>query len=162
MKDHVAGRRQVDMEGCGCGMVTEVVEGPVHPYVASTPGCWEAYGRLLAREYEDVARWRTHKLAVDAYAAQHPGVDGPQARNSVGIHLSRLGLVFERGWELERVNGAMGRITAKKFDYPWLTPPAATETAEAHMVAVEGWARAVWGSWAEHHAEVMGWLERVG
>jgi hypothetical protein len=164
---------EVDVERCGCGMVTEVVEGPVHRYVASTPGCWEAYGRLLARDYEDVARWRTHRLAVDAYAVQHPGVDGPQARNSVGIHLSRLGLMFERGWALERANGAMLMITAKKFEYPWLTPPVSlagvtvadvleAETAEAHMAAVEGWARAVWESWAAHHAAVMGWLERVG
>jgi hypothetical protein len=161
------------VEQCGCGLVTEAVAGPVHRYMASTPGCWEAYGRLLAREYEDRARWRTHRLTVDAYAVQHPGVDGAQARNSVGIHLSRLGLMFQRGWPLERANDAMLAITAKKFEYPWLSPPPilagktvgdvlAAETAEAHMLAVEDWARAVWASWGEYHATVRGWLERIG
>lgn len=160
------------MEQCVCGFESEAGDGPTHRYMQSTAGCWEAYGRLLAREYEDPARWRMHRLSVDAYAVQHPGVDGPQARNSVGIHLSRLGLMFELGWPLEQANDAMLTITAKKFDYPWLTPPSqpagvtiadvlAAESAERHMAAVESWAQAVWGSWAQHHATVMDWLKRV-
>jgi uncharacterized protein DUF5946 len=160
------------MERCGCGFEAEKSDGPTHAYMLSTTGCWEAYGRLLAREYEDPSRWRVHRLSVDAYAVQHPGVDVPQARNSVGMHLSRLGLIFERGWALERANDAMLAITAKKFSYPWLTPPSevagvtvedvlAAETGEAHMQAVEGWAQAVWQSWAEHHATVCEWLQQI-
>jgi len=160
------------MQRCGCGVETEEVEGPTHAYVLSTAGCWEAYGRLLAREYEDHARWRTHRVTVDAYALQHPGVDGPQARNSVGVHFSRLGLTVGRGWPLERANEAMLQITAKKFAYPWLTPPVAlvgmtvldvltAETAEEHMAMVEAWGRAVWASWGEHHAVVEEWLRGI-
>ncbi len=113
------------LETCTCGLslLALPAEAPVHGYMLSTPSCWDAYGRLLAREYEDPARWRTHRYAVDAYAAQHPGVDTPQARNSVGIHLSRLCLLLDRGWPLERANAAMFVITAKKFAYPWLAPP---------------------------------------
>ena len=160
------------MQRCGCGVETAEVEGPTHAYVLSTAGCWEAYGRLLAREYEDQARWRTHRMTVDAYSLQHSGVDGPQARNSVGVHLSRLGLTVGRGWPLERANEAMLKITAKKFAYPWLTPPVtqasmtvmdvlAAETAEDHMARVEKWARAVWEAWGEHHAVVEEWLQGI-
>ena len=160
------------MERCGCGVETPVVEGPTHKYMLSTAGCWEAYGRLLALEYGDAGRWETHRLAVDAYALQHPGVDGPQARNSVGIHLTRLALIVGRGWSLERANGAMAQITGKKFGFPWLTPPVrgaavtvldvlAAETAEEHMELVEAWARAVWMTWTVHHETVKEWLATI-
>lgn len=141
---------------------------PGHPYILSSPGCWQAYGELLAREYQDPRYTRIHRVTVDAYAVQHPGVDTPQARNSVGIHLSRLLLLLERGWPIERVNAAMGAITAKKHDYPWLTPPAdpgsltvlhpfAATSPEEHADRVEEWARCVWSAWSEHHPTVRRW-----
>ncbi len=159
-------------ETCTCGVNLPVITGPIHRYMLSTPSCWEAYGRLLAREYEDPSRWRTHRITVDAYAVQHPGVDTPQARNSVGIHLSRLCLLFDRGWPLQRANAAMLAITAKKFDYPWLSPPVnisgvnvldilAVTNAGEHMAAVERWGRAVWLDWQEHHPTVHQWLLRI-
>ena len=157
------------LETCTCGLALPATGGPVHPYMLSTPACWEAYGRLLAREYEDPSRWRTHRYSVDAYAAQHPGTDTPQARNSVGIHLSRLCLLFDQGWPLERANEAMHAIAAKKFAYPWLSPPArfagitvldilAAESSASHMAAVLRWAGAVWTQWSEHHVTVRAWL----
>ena len=155
---------------CTCGARLTAMEGPIHRYMLSTPACWQAYGQVLAREYEDPSRWRTHRFSVDAYAAQHPGIDTPQARNSVGVHLSRLCLIFDREWPLERANDAMLAITAKKFDYPWLSPPAApaslnvsdilvTQNAAQHMAAAEAWARAVWNSWSAHHDTVQDWLK---
>ena len=160
------------VETCTCGVTLPALRSgndSVHRSLLSTPSCWEAYGRLLAREYEDPAGWQTHRFAVDAYTAQHPGVDTPQARNSVGIHLSRLCLLFERRWPLERANRAMLAVTAKKFAYPWLSPPArlagvnvadvlAATDAQAHMAAVLRWAEAVWSHWCEHHAAVRAWL----
>ena len=115
---------------------------------------------------------RVHRLTVDAYAVQHPGVDTPQARNSVGIHLSRLLLLFERGWSIERANASMTAITAKKHAYPWLTPPAdpgvltvlhplAATSPEEHGDRVEQWARSVWTAWSQHHALVRKWCEAV-
>jgi len=135
----------------------------------SSPGCWAAYGEVLAREYQDRAYWPLHRLTVDTFAAQHPGVDTPQARNSVGIHLSRLLLILERSWPIERANDAMLAITAKKMRYPWLTPPAsmgdftvkqvlAARDAVEHLNAVEQWAESVWQAWAGHHATVREWL----
>jgi hypothetical protein len=135
----------------------------------SSPSCWAAYGQVLAREYQDPAYSPLNRLSVDAYAAQHPGVDVPQARNSVGIHLSRLHLILECGWPIERANDAMLVITGKKMPFPWLTPPAnrgslsvkhvlAAAGQQEHLKAVEQWARSVWQAWAEHHATVREWV----
>lgn len=126
------------MRCCGCGADYPDISGPTHAYMLSSPGCWEAYGRVLAREYENPEYSRLHRLTVDAYAVQHPGVDGPQARNSVGIHLSRLCLMFDRGWRIERANDAMLAISAKKQHYPWLTPPGDRGTVTVrHVLAAE-------------------------
>lgn len=135
----------------------------------SSPGCWAAYGELLALEYQDPAYAMLHRLTVDTYAVQHPGVDVPQARNSVGIHLSRLCLILDFGWPINRANVAMLAMTARKMSYPWLTPPAsrgllsvkhvlAASDPEEHHSAVEQWAQSAWHAWADHHATVHDWL----
>jgi len=158
------------MRCCGCGAEFGDEEGPVHKYMLSSPGCWAAYGRVLAREYQDQAYYRLHRLSVDAYAVQHPGVDNAQARNSVGVHLSRLCLLLELGWPMERANAAMVEISAKKRSYPWLTPPKfmgertvrdvlAAVTPAEHEARVMEWAESVWGAWSGYHATVRGWVE---
>jgi len=160
------------MKCCGCGGEFEELDGPTHAYVLSSPGCWKAYGEILAREYQDPAYWPLHCLTVDAYAVQHPGVDTAQARNSVGIHLSRLCLIVEAGWPIGRANSAMVQIIARKTHYPWLTPPAqpgavtvrhvlAAQTAPEHLASVDRWARSVWEAWAEHRATVRKWVEAI-
>jgi hypothetical protein len=139
----------------------------------SSPGCWAAYGRVLAREYQEQAYYRLHRLSVDAYAAQHPGEDNAQARNSVGIHLSRLCLLLELGWPMERANEAMVEISAKKRSYLWLEPPEflgertvkdvlEAATPAEHEARVQEWAKSVWAAWSEHHATVRGWVEEWG
>lgn len=158
------------MRCCGCGAEFPNIVGPTHEYMLSSPGCWEAYGRVLAQEYENRAYARLHRLTVDAYAVQHPGIDCPKARNSVGIHLSRLCLMFDWGWSVERANDAMLVITAKKQHYPWLSPPAdrsaitiqhvlETGDASGHLRTVEDWAKSAWQAWADHHETVRRWVE---
>jgi hypothetical protein len=66
------------------------VEGPVHRYLESSPGCWRLYGEVLAREYSDLAFWAAHRLTVDSYAVQHPGRSSPQTIQSVCVHLLSL------------------------------------------------------------------------
>ena len=116
---------------------------------------------------------RLHRLTVDAYAAQHPGENGPQARNSVGIHLSRLALLLDEGWAMERANDAMVSITAKKREYPWLSPPELDQVgtflpvlgavgSSAHETAVWKWASGVWHAWEPHHETVKSWLRSAG
>jgi hypothetical protein len=155
---------------CGCGAEFPEMEGPTHPYILSSPGCWQAYCEVLAREYQDRNYWPLHRLTVDTYAVQHPGVDNPQARNSVGIHLSRLCLMFDASWTIERVNGAMQGITARKMEYEWLAPPIhrgnltvqhvlAARSATDHLASVEAWARSVWEVWAEYHVIAREWVK---
>lgn len=52
----------------GCGGVFAEIQGPTHRYLESSPGCWAAYGEVLAREYSDPAYFQVHRLTVDAYA----------------------------------------------------------------------------------------------
>ncbi|MCP5049599.1 MAG: hypothetical protein GY940_20685 [bacterium] len=52
-----------------CGAPVPEIEGPVHRYMDSSPGCWKIFGEVLAREYSNAAYARYHRLTVDAYAA---------------------------------------------------------------------------------------------
>lgn len=143
-------------------------DGLVHRYMASSPGCWAAFGQVIAREYSDPALADVHRLSVDAYAAQHPGMPSPQSMKSVGIHLIRLCLTVERGFDVREANRVMVAISKVKHRFGWLSPPASlgdvtvadvvgVPSAEAHRAAVHGWARSVWEAWAEHHETVRGW-----
>ncbi len=156
------------MRCCGCGVEFGDASGPTHRYMLSSPGCWAAYGEVLAREYQDPAFFGLHRLTVDAYAVQHPGIDVSQARNSVGVHLSRLYLWVELGWTLTEIDAVMETISGKRRSYPWLTPPVtrvgfsvadvlAATTPDEHMERVQQWARSVWENWSPHHATVRAW-----
>ena len=63
------------MRCLGCGGEFREMDGPTHPYVLSSAGCWAAYGELLALEYEDRTYAVVNRLSVDTYAVQHPGID---------------------------------------------------------------------------------------
>ncbi len=156
----------------GCGALFPESAGPTHRYMESSPGCWAAYGEVLAREYGDPALFaRAHRLTVDAYAVQHPGQPSPQSIQSVALHLVSLCLVLEHGATPREATAALqaGAAGAKKSRYVWLTPPASrgavtvadlqrATTASAHEELAWQWARAVWSAWAPHHAAVRAWL----
>ena len=161
-----------EFETCSCGVRLAPLTGPIHDYMLSTPSCWHAFGSLLAREYEDPARWSVHRHSVDAYAVQHPGIDSAQARNSIGIHLSRLYFLFARGWPTDRVDRIMPQIIKKKMEYPWLKPPSVvahvnighvlqSETAADHRARVLLWAESSWAQWVEYHSQVQEWWRNV-
>ncbi|HEX9952460.1 MAG TPA: DUF5946 family protein [Rubricoccaceae bacterium] len=156
----------------GCRGLFPDVSGPVHRYMASSPGCWAAYGRVLAREYSDPDLADVHRLSVDAYAAQHPGEPSPQTMNSVGVHLIRLCLTVEHGFDVREANRIMVAISKVKGRFGWLRPPASlggttvadvvdAANAETHRRAVRAWARSVWVAWAEHHETVRGWVPEL-
>jgi hypothetical protein len=137
----------------------------------SSPACWAAYGEVLAREYGDPSLMATHRLGVDAYAAQHPGRPSPQSIQSVGLHLVRLCLLLEHGLEVAAANKAMLAAARRKHEMVWLQPPAslgavtvadvwAATTAERHVAEVRRWAQSVWAAWAPHHRQLQGWLPR--
>lgn len=157
------------MRCVGCQAEFGDVDGPTHEYMLSSPGCWAAYGKVLAREYGDRRLMRMHRLTVDTYAVQHPGVNLPAARRSVAVHLSRLYLLLEGGWSMERVNdNAMLAITEFKDRCDWLEPPTMAGTLsvlevlqaasnEEHQTRVRAWAESVWKAWAVHHDTVRKW-----
>jgi hypothetical protein len=111
------------MRCVGCQAEFGEIDGPTHEYMLSSPGCWAAYGEVLEREYSDYRLTRLHRLRVDTYAVQHPGVNVPAARRSVGLHLSRLYLLLEGGWSMERANNAMLAITKFQDRCEWFEPP---------------------------------------
>ena len=86
--------------------------------------------RGLDREYHSfvhlVGAGGETVLLADAYAAQHPGVPGPQAIQSVAIHLLVLEGVFNRGVAPENaqwVRRRALRISIQAFDQAVIRGP---------------------------------------
>lgn len=158
----------------GCGALVADVDGPTYRYPdAASPGCWAVYGEVLAREYGEFRYPSAHRLAVDAYAVQHPGRPTPQTVQSVTVHLISLCAVLERGYDVSRATELMRRAIARyKGRFVWLERPAslgsvtvldvaqATSLAE-HVRCVEGWARVAWTAWSAHHRAIHRWVDRL-
>ncbi len=156
----------MDTETCpGCGAEFPKITGPVHAYMTSSPGCWAAFGRVLAREYSNPDLLEVHRLSVDAYAVQHPGTPDPRCIRSVGVHLIRLCLLLEDGLPINRANDVMVAAAKYKDAFVWLTPPdsmgliTVAEVADAgsaleHKQNVRAWAQSAWSAWETHHETI--------
>ena len=154
-----------------CKAELPTVSGPTHAYMESTPSCWAAFGRVLAKEYSGREFFAIHRLTVDAYAVQHPGQPSRQSIQSVGVHLVRLCLFLEHDLAPEKANDAMLGAAKHKADYHWLEPPpdlgrltaadvdAATTSAQ-HMNLVRQWAEQMWQVWSPHRDVVRAWAAR--
>ncbi|MGN6565726.1 MAG: DUF5946 family protein [Thermomicrobiales bacterium] len=150
----------------GCGGLVPDSDGPVHKYVVTSPGCWQLFGEVTAREYGDFKYPAVHRLTVDAYMAQHPGsaAHDRRQRQSVAVHLCGLYLAIERQVPFQQITAVLGRLTARP-DWPlfpappsphWLTVVdiAGAVELDDHTARVERWARSVWDAWAPHHETV--------
>ena len=148
----------------GCREPFPPSDGPLHAYLGASAGCWARYGELLALEYGSLELMRWHRLTVDAYTAQHPGVPGRRSAQSVHVHLAALYLTLDRGMEEAAVRRRMQALADGRA-HDWLEPPdlgTATGVGEAiaaaggagYGAAVEAWARAVWEAWAPHHDRI--------
>lgn len=139
-----------------CGADVEEIDGPTHPYMVASPGCWAGFGALQAHEAEQWGYPPVHGLAVDAYAASHGG-DGSERRDrqSVLIHLVALCAVLERDSTPDARIALLQRSTTPKRDFPRLDRPAGVpaltfqHAAAARDLAeyeqrVREWTRAVW------------------
>lgn len=137
--------------------------------MASSPGCWAAFGQVLAREYSDATYFDVHRLSVDAYAVQHPGTPSRQTIGSIGVHLIRLCLFHEHDLTPEHANAAMLKASKNKGSFVWLEPPASlgaitvadvvkAKNVEEHKSIVRHWAEAGWAAWSSHHQQVHEWL----
>jgi len=148
----------------GCDAVVPDIDGPVHKYVPSAPGCWQTFGEVQADEAQRFGYPPAHRVVVDAYMAQHPG-DGSDRRDrqSVFVHLLGLCAVIEHRLPHPYATKLLGDVIQKHHgDFPIL---ARTEhpgpltvlhmigAADLHDYERRGleWASAVWSSWSAQH-----------
>jgi hypothetical protein len=153
----------------GCGLKLPRHDGPTHPYMGASSACWARYGQLLAREYGPLGMPAVHRLTVDAYAVQHPGVPERRTIQSVAAHLIALHLVLDRGEPPTRVTDLLGRLLPRLPELRWLTPPepngtrtvvdVLTADRDGHADAVTAWAGDIWRAWTPHHPVVVSWLD---
>jgi hypothetical protein len=141
------------------------IDGPVHLYMKSTPGCWAAFGKALVREYENPRIFTAvHWFTVDTYAAQHPGSNDRKAVQSVNVHLLRLYCILEKGWKPESVTRIMKKLLLEKADFNYLEPPSfegalnVSYLAEAagdddYIKRAKEWAGNIWSLWKEKHID---------
>ncbi len=155
----------------GCGADVADIDGPTHRYLGASPGCWAAYGDVLAREYSDALYFRNHRLTVDAYSVQHPGRPSPQTVQSAAVHLLSLCIVLEEGLPPDRATALLQGFVRHKKQFRWLDPPAnhgpvtvvdvrAAATADEHCTLVRYWAESAWQAWAPHHGVIRDWAAR--
>lgn len=157
----------MSQETCpGCGLMLHPCGGEPHAYIGASPSCWNLYGDLLAREFGDPAFMRMHQLTVDTYCAQHPGVPGRRAIQSINVHLVGLHLSLDRDLEgafVRRVIAVVADRLASRL--VWFDPPEASgrstlrdvltaRSAEEHRELVTDWAKSVWDSWRPAHGAV--------
>lgn len=156
----------------GCGGTFPVMEGPTHRYMLSVPGCWDAFGNLVGREFSGWWVGEVHRLVVDSYAVQHPGDGSRRAVQSVGLHLVALHLTLEKGVSNETVArvlqlGARGPVPFERLDPPtdpgWKTVldvlPA--RSPSEHEARARAWAASAWEGWRAHHQRVRGWAGEI-
>jgi hypothetical protein len=111
----------------GCGALFPEHDGPVHPYIGASAGCWALFSWSLGNAGTDAtglveqSRIPDSRVSVpvhsesplieslwgDAYGVQHHGGDTPQAVQSVAVHLLNLhgiisGQTTRPGWAIER------------------------------------------------------------
>ncbi len=152
-----------------CGGEYPDIEGPIHRYMKSSPGCWAVYGEVLAREYSNPAYFEVHRLTVDAYAVQHPGSTDRQSIQSIGLHLIRLCLFLEHRLTAENANDVMLEAGKYKHTFKWLEPPESfgaitaadvykAKNIQEHKSIVRAWALSSWDAWSKHHDTIRAWL----
>lgn len=150
-----------------CGALVPDVAGPVHRYVPASPGCWDVFGNLQADGLRRFGHSPTHGLVVDAYMAQHPGGGNDRRdRQSVFAHLAGLCARLELELPVAHVMDVLRRIVAGRNDFPILPRDGGPgELTVLHVVSARGhteyedsaqeWGRAVWQTWAKHHATIV-------
>jgi hypothetical protein len=153
----------------GCGGLVPLMEGPTHPYMESSPGCWHIFGQLLAHQFAEPSSQLLRRLTADSFAVQHPGHPSPQATNSVCVHLISLCLIVEQARTVEYAERVMAEAIRTQAKLFWLAPPASLGAVTvADLAAIEGsahddvrvraWAESAWSAWTPHHATVRSWL----
>jgi hypothetical protein len=158
----------------GCGAVVPDTDGPVHKYVPSAPGCWQAFGEVQADEAQRFGYPPAHRIVVDSYMAQHPGDGGDRRdRQSVFVHLVGLCAVREHDLPRPYVTKLLGDvIRRRRGDFPILArTDGPGPLTVLHMIGADHlddyerraleWSIAVWESWNAQHALIQTELDAV-
>lgn len=152
-----------------CGLVAGPTDGPTHPYIGASPGCWALFTELMAI---GPGGGVPGQLAGDTYGAQHPGLPERRAIQSVCVHLISLAAALERGWPAQRAPDLLRRALRHptwwrplEVDRPIATITVANVLAEADPVrrgeTTAAWAANLWASYQPFHALVRGWLDTL-
>jgi hypothetical protein len=157
-----------------CGAMVPNIEGPIHKYMLSTPGCWKLYGEILAKEYTQLNYDPdSHRITVDAYAVTHPGVkDERRAVQSVNIHLIRMHYQFEKnckGEKLLQIIKNAAENTELHQSFTWLEPPSFinapnitsvlfANNIKEHKERVYTWGTSIWTLWKNIHGDKIAQL----
>ena len=149
------------------------IDGPVHKYVPSAPGCWMTFGELQADEALRFGYPPDHRVVVDSYVAQHPG-DGSDLRDrrSVFVHLAGLCAVLEHGMHPPYATRLLGRVIRQHDDFPVLERAKGPgQLTVLHMLdaadladyerRARDWAAATWDSWSAQHELIRAALRDV-
>jgi len=162
-----------EFEPCiGCAAQVPKSNGPTHRYVGASPGCWAIFGGVLAKEYGEYGYPQVHRLAVDAYATQHPGTPSKQSIQSVAVHLIGLHLMLDQNFDAQWTTKAIKRAAQFSENYVWLAPPASSgeltildvqgaANLKEHTDRVHIWAHSVWRVWESHHEQIRLWATRI-
>ncbi|HMC31434.1 MAG TPA: DUF5946 family protein [Candidatus Angelobacter sp.] len=146
----------------GCGAEFPGPAGIPHPYIGASSGCWSVYEEILAKEYEEYQYPDIHRLTVDAYAVQHPGVPGRRSSQSVWVHLAGMYLVLESGAKGREATRVLQAVIKQRKEFEWLSPPEKNGSItvldvrkagdlKSHIQLVEAWAQSIWAAWRQHH-----------
>ena len=157
----------------GCKASLEPVDGPTHRYIGASPACWQIYTTLVAGGYAIVGADQYGSLMVDAYAAQHPGVESPQARQSVAVHLLTLWAILRAGADVEKAIDIRVRavsIGKRTGGFDWLQPApesypltvaSLTSSTPINAASIDLYVGGVLGSWmTNHEAAIRKWHDR--
>jgi hypothetical protein len=156
----------------GCGALVPDVDGPTHRYLGASPGCWALYGELLSAESLVRELAPMQRLTINTYAVQHPGVPGPQTKQSLWVHLVGLCLVLERAQPAGRTTVLMARLVGTRRAWPWLEPPippyprTILDVRKAHGIdaydqAVAEWSVSTWMAWLAHQDAIRAVVDEL-
>ncbi len=148
-----------------CKATFDLSEGFTHEYIESTPGCWDAYTKVLVREYEHYAVLSDiHRLTVDTYAVQHPGKPGRKSTQSVIGHLVSMYFVLEKNYSGDQAREQIKLFLQRNLALKWLEPPdfdgtltvsdvLTARSDDEHILLVKKWATSVFDKWYSKYKE---------
>lgn len=112
-----------------CGGNFPDIDGPVHAYMDSSPGCWAVYGEVLAREYSDPSYF----LRLIDYLLM-PMPCNTRAQRIARAYSQFVCLFLEHGLTAGNANDAMLEAGKHKHSFTWLEPPASLGSITAAKV----------------------------